>query len=449
MHTKKVIFTAPTLIKIIQDCSSLKWFTARIDTKELHIRYNCQMEKIQDALLFSHDRVRSYATDAVSMFNIFMSHMMPFIVREFSKIDLTCAETSQRHVVQFANVTIHRPLVTDVSASQKTIKIFTNEPLYPQEARARGLTYSCHVMIDVEHAVYDVVTDAAGNTTETLAMPKTVYREVPLLSIPVMLRSQYCHLSNLRNLEAFKECEYDQGGYFIVRGNPKVIQPQKTQRINVHIVRHNDATGSVDAEIRSLRADEKFRSTSTLYMHYGGSPATFRIDIPFLAPGMPLGAVFRALGLGGRDEIEAFLWDDVDDPRRRLLAAMYDDPTMNLPLDEVYTALGHGMYNEHDLTPEKCRRQVQQQINGELLPHVGFDDSAETRFKKAIYLRVMVLHMLDVYTGKADPDDRDFEGEWASLRGRLTVSVVEAPAVGTDPNPNRCCPGRGMSTINK
>jgi DNA-directed RNA polymerase II subunit RPB2 len=228
--------------------------------------------------------------------------------------------------------------------------------------------------------------------------------------MPVMLRSSYCHLSNLRNLQALQECEYDQGGYFIIRGNPKVIQPQKVQRINIHIVRTGKGELPIDAEIRSLRADEKFRSTSTLYIHYAGSPAIFKVDIPFLAPGLPILAVFRALGFHTKDDIEDFLWDDPSDCRRRLVAAMYDDPILTMPLDDVFTLMGHGMYNEHDLTPEKCRNQVLQQIKGELLPHVGFDDEPETKFKKAVYLRIIMLHMLDVYLGRAEPDDRDFEG---------------------------------------
>jgi DNA-directed RNA polymerase II subunit RPB2 len=262
------------------------------------------------------------------------------------------------------------------------------------------------VVVDIDYNILD----ADGNTVigSDGKEARISYREVPLLSIPVMLRSKYCHLSNLRNLEALKECEYDEGGYFIIRGNPKVIVSQKTMRINVDIARKND--DRIDAEIRSLRADEKFRSTSTLYIHYVGNPPTFRIDIPFLAAGMPMAAIFRALGFSTQDEIEDFLWDTPDDPRKKLVATMYKEPVMNMTIDEVYTELGHGMYNENDLTPEKVRKQVQQQINGELLPHVGFDDEPETKFKKAIYLRSIMLHMLDIYTGAVDPDDRDFEG---------------------------------------
>jgi DNA-directed RNA polymerase beta subunit len=146
---------------------------------------------------------------------------------------------------------------------------------------------------------------------DDIEIQKTTYREVPLFFMPVMLRSAYCHLSNLRNLQGLQECEYDQGGYFIIRGNPKVIQPQKVQRINIHIVRTGKGDLPIDAEIRSLRADEKFRSTSTLYIHYGGSPAIFKVDIPFLAPGIPMLAVFRALGFHTKDDIED-IYEDIN-----------------------------------------------------------------------------------------------------------------------------------------
>lgn len=40
-----------------------------------------------------------------------------------------------------------------------------------------------------------------------------------------MVRSKYCSLSHMDKLERIEdgECEFDQGGYFIVRGSEKVI----------------------------------------------------------------------------------------------------------------------------------------------------------------------------------------------------------------------------------
>lgn len=297
----------------------------------------------------------------------------------------------------------------DLDAPHKSIRVLTNKPLMPMEARNRGLTYAAEVFVNIDHVITDVATGAL--------IQRLPYREVPLMSMPVMLRSKYCHLSDPRNLEALKECPNDPGGYFIFNGNEKVLQPQKVQRYNVHIVKHGAANGPIDLEIRSLQTDKKFRSTSTLYVHFSGTPAVMTADVPYLAEGHNIVLLFRALGLSDRSEIEEYLWAGIapDDPRRRYMDATFAAcPASEPSVDHytVYDMLGRGMYNETDLgTPEKIRRQVAQQVAGELLPHCGFDDSAHTRFKKLVYLRVLVHHMLDVYTGRVPPDDRDFEGQ--------------------------------------
>lgn len=368
------------------------------------------ISRLQDELLFSHDRVNSSAADTIRSFDHFLDVMFPYIVREFSKIEIVAADTGYKHIVQFGDVVVHKPLVQDLETPQRNIRIMTNEPLLPEEARARGLTYSAEIFVNIDYSILDPATGAV--------IERFPYREVPLMQMPVMLRSKFCHLRDMRNMAALKECQYDQGGYFIVRGNAKVIQPQKVQRINVHIVKNGGAGQlPIDLEIRSLRADEKFRSTSTLYVHYAataGGPPVMLIDVPFLKEGHNAVLLFRALGLTGRDDIEDFLWGHADDPRRRFFQATLASCAASDPhftIDQVYDALGHGMYNEADLgTQDRIRRQVQQQVSGELLPHCGFDDSHATRWRKLVYLRVIVHHMLGVYLGMCEPDDRDFEG---------------------------------------
>jgi DNA-directed RNA polymerase II subunit RPB2 len=44
--------------------------------------------------------------------------------------------------------------------------------------------------------------------------------------VPVMVRSNFCHLKNLEDHEIItnaKECTYDQGGYFVINGGEKVV----------------------------------------------------------------------------------------------------------------------------------------------------------------------------------------------------------------------------------
>jgi len=327
-----------------------------------------------------------------------MDHIMPYIVQEFSKFELISG--NEKHNVQFGELVIHKPLVQDIDAPQKNIRVLTNLPLMPMEARNRGLTYAAEVFVNIKHVI----------TNNGALVQELAYREVPLMQIPIMLRSKYCHLSNPRNLEALKECPNDFGGYFIFNGLEKVLQPQKVQRPNTHIVKTGGPGLPIALEIRSVQADKKFRSTSTLYVHYHGTPSIFTVDVPYLAEGHNIVLLFKALGLLTNSEIEDFLWASEDEKKRP-----YFEATLNSCVEEdlgqVFSALGRGMYNETDLgSQDKVRKQVSQQICGEVLPHCGFDDSHATRFKKLVYLRTIVHHMLDVYMGHVAPDDRDFEG---------------------------------------
>lgn len=74
-------------------------------------------------------------------------------------------------------------------------------------------------------------------------------------------------------------------------------------------------------------------------MHFAvpsaGCPPTFTVDIPFLAKGTPILAIFRSLGFHSRSQLEDFLWDSLDDPRRRLFQTVYDDNAFHESMDEL------------------------------------------------------------------------------------------------------------------
>ena len=360
-----------------------------------------QLRSLQKALLLSHDCVRSPATDHIKSYEHFLDHMVPYIIREFSKMEIVSG--NEKHLVHFGDITVHRPLVQDVNAPQKNMRIMTNKPLLPMECRNRGLTYAAEIFVNIEHTI------KAVDTGETLR--QLFYREVPLMQIPVMLRSRYCHLSDARSLEALKECPNDPGGYYISNGIEKCLQAQKVQRANIGIVKDGTSGQAVHMEFRSLNADKKFRHSSTLYIHYSGTPAIVTLDIPYLSTGQNITLIFLALGLLNAKEIDAFLWKPLD-PRRRYFESTIANSTSCGDILSVYDALGRGIYNENELgSKEKIRRQVSQQICGELLPHCGYDDSSATRFKKLVCLRTIVHQLLDVHCGGTQKaDDRDFEG---------------------------------------
>jgi DNA-directed RNA polymerase II subunit RPB2 len=368
--------------------------------------------EVQDLVLESYKRVTSYASDAIAHYEHFMDHMMPYIIVKNSRVDVPSKDGAEKHVVQLRNIVVHRPSIDDSDPALRSLKTGQLDPLYPSEARARGLTYSAQILVDVEHSVYEM----DDGKWELKGTP-VVFKEMPLFEMPVMLRSKYCYTS----LDLSGECWMDLGGYFIIRGNAKVIQPQKVQRINVHLVKgqkHNQ----VDMDIRSLRADEKFRSTSTLYMHLGGSPPVITVDIPFLKSGLPIICLFRFLGVHDQDQIEALL-NHQDEANRRLFAANYSHPLAKGSFEDILDLAGSSL-TVSDPSPEKIRRQVVQQVAGELLPHMGYDDLPHTRIKKLAYLAIIIRRMLDVYTGKAEADDRDFEGYKSVQMSAGVLSVM-------------------------
>ena len=56
-----------------------------------------------------------------------------------------------------------------------------------------------------------------------------------------MVRSKFCHLSSLSKSQIVKdakECRYDQGGYFIINGNEKVLVAQERMANNIVLVFH-------------------------------------------------------------------------------------------------------------------------------------------------------------------------------------------------------------------
>jgi DNA-directed RNA polymerase II subunit RPB2 len=69
--------------------------------------------------------------------------------------------------------------------------------------------------------------------------------EVPLGRIPIMVRSYVCWLSNVQTGKEFAslgECEFDEGGYFVVHGTEKVLIAQEKMAHN-HVYVFKKAAG--------------------------------------------------------------------------------------------------------------------------------------------------------------------------------------------------------------
>ena len=95
------------------------------------------------------------------------------------------------------------------------VDTFQNHPPFtPNECRLRDMTYAAPIVVDILYR--------RGHDTIRK-------RDLCIGRIPIMLRSSKCVLTGrpARDMGALGECSIDPGGYFVVRGQEKVILVQE------------------------------------------------------------------------------------------------------------------------------------------------------------------------------------------------------------------------------
>ncbi len=125
-----------------------------------------------------------------------------------------------------------------------------------------------------------------------------VRNDVVIGKMPIMLGSSNCWLRNktLDELAQIKECPYDPRGYFITKGEEKVVLIQEQMSKN-RIIVELDSKKNLTASVISSTHDTKSRTTITLkngkfYMKHN----SFENEIPIFV-------IFKAMGIQSEQEI--------------------------------------------------------------------------------------------------------------------------------------------------
>jgi DNA-directed RNA polymerase beta subunit len=237
-----------------------------------------------------------------------------------------------------------------------------------------------------------------------------VHREEPMLQLPVMVGSKLCHASSMQGRA--RECFLDFGGWVLVNGTAKVLQPYRMVAHNRLLVLENDA------EIRSAHG-HKFRSTSTLKIKLSkATPPILSFHVPFLQKyNMPLVVLFRVLGIEREEEMMACAFPEgVEAADPGLVHAYLSNlrqPQRLLTIEDIVARVLAATQAEvpSNSTP---MRYVLGTICNELLPHVAQrePDPIRQRLAKALFLAYMARRRLATSMGLEDCDDRDFMGNY-------------------------------------
>jgi DNA-directed RNA polymerase II subunit RPB2 len=291
--------------------------------------------------------------------------------------------------------------------------VFLSKPKHrPQQCRVEGKTYASEVSA---HLTFTFETRAG----DRVAVEERVVRDVPLCSLPVMLKSAACLLRGESEtaLRASGEDALELGGYFIVQGLEKVVISQERNAANRLFVQASDRDPfSHTATLRTVadRSEDAltlfprvlrfsvFASTHSSRKH------AIVVGLPAFKEPIPLCVLFRALGVTSDREILEHVVHDVDrEPRLVdfLHHTLVDGNflyTQTEALEFLRRAARDALTLAADDDPSRRFDVVLLQLSTDLFPATRTDMRAKARF-----LGDAVETLARTCVGELQPLDKD------------------------------------------
>ncbi|KNC56374.1 DNA-directed RNA polymerase [Thecamonas trahens ATCC 50062] len=380
-------------------------------------------------------RKKSLVRQQLNSFDEFIKNTMQELIDDSPPIEIQArnqyqteveVDTSTSYRLAFEQIFISKPSIAELSGGRTAVM--------PNEARLRNLTYQASLFVNVKCVTErrQEVEDEDGQLVMDYQTAEALREKVPFGAMPIMLRSEYCALSNHsdKELPDLGECPYDKGGYFVINGSEKVLIAQEKQSQNyVYVFTHSSGKFSHTCEIRSS-CETGARPVSSLKLMLQAPPTTkakasqqcIRCELPYVQQAVPAMLVFQALGfVADREILELICYDLVDAEMLEIIKPSLEEAAViadqDLALDYI-ARRGRTKVNSRQKRLQYARDLLQK----EMLPHVGVTDFSE--LKKAYYLGYMINKMLQVALGRREQDDRDHYGnKRMDLAGPLLTSL--------------------------
>ncbi|KAJ1960328.1 DNA-dependent RNA polymerase II [Dipsacomyces acuminosporus] len=384
--------------------------------------------------------------EQIASFNEFIENTLQEIVDENRTLVLQTSiqgkqrqEVFKRYRIEFGQVYLAQPTFTEKDGS--------SNPLHPQEARLRNLTYAAPLLVDIcqETSIADTLNPKNENITSVADMEMEILsrdckvdedgrlydgRKVFIGKVPIMLRSNFCLLHGLsdQDLHQLGECPYDQGGYFVINGSEKVLIAQERIATNtVFVFKKNLPYPHYTAEIRS-QAERVSKQASPLFLKMSnkgvekGAGQTIQTTIPYIRSDIPAVVVFRALGMvAAKDILEHIAYDVNDVQMMEMLKPSVEEAFVIQDRDVALDFIGK-RGTTVGVSRDKRVRYAAEILQKEFLPHVGTQAHNET--VKAYFFGYMIHRLLLCALERREPDDRDHYGKKRMDLGGPLLSML-------------------------
>ncbi|KAF2118859.1 hypothetical protein BDV96DRAFT_596676 [Lophiotrema nucula] len=278
----------------------------------------------------------------------------------------------------------------------------------PNECRLRDMTYAAPIVVDI------IYTRGGTRVKRT---------GVKIGRMPVMLKSNKCVLAGKsdREMAVMDECPLDPGGYFITRGQEKVILVQ--EQLNKNRVIVESAKGIMQASVTSSTHE---RRTKTYVIQKKG---LMFLRHNTLSEEVPIVFALKALGVLSDKEIMLMIAGDDE--------AYQDNFSVNFEAcakEKIYTQekaleyIGHRVrLTKKPMGASRMRNyhlEATECLSNVILPHVPV---VGANFRpKALYVAYMARRVVMAMQDPSLVDDRDYVGnKRLELAGQMLALLFE------------------------
>lgn len=380
-----------------------------INQKSIHNLIELYFDKQYAPFAHHHDSYNQFITDCIM---------------EILKVPSLIHENESngkiyKHKLRYNNVRMKEPM-DETSDDINTV-------LFPEDFKTRFLYYSSRLIADVEQ-IQEIYTPETDSLVTNVVYTDT---NVTLGKIPIMVRSNSCN-TVIHNNTPNKECVYNAGGYFIIKGAEKVVIPQETINFNRCFAfpkkgKNGKNKDGKDGNIYTVSVYSKI--VDNMNSNQQIVSVTLNKNILMLTMSqlmdIPVCILFKALGIvSSKDIIEHITMDENDTEMKNIInRSIYhcDNETYKFDYDEtVYkvrtkedainyliskiATRGKRFSTTDSETKHKQAREYLHNVIlcRDFLPHVTGGD-----YIKGCFLGLMCNKLMSYYLGRIEPDDRD------------------------------------------
>ncbi len=314
----------------------------------------------------------------IKSFNNFIEKRMQEIVNEVSE-----TIESDDFEINLGKIKVETPRVVEADGSSSLIM--------PSEARLRNLTYSAPVTLEITIRKDDQVDS----------------ERVEIGRIPIMVKSKVCNTFGMKDEELIENYNdaMDPGGYFIIKGNERIMVMAEDLAENQPFVETNNKDQLI---IKMFSSKGTYRIPVNLSESKEGifelSFSRFR-DLPAIV-------VLKALGLTKESDIARYIGKETDS----VIVNLYEYVNLATREDAImYIAEKTNLQG----TKKEILDRAKQRIDSYLFPHIG--NKKEDRMKKAITLCKLIRQFL---IAKENPQLRTDKDHYANKRVRLSGDLL-------------------------